>query len=159
MISIIAAMTKSRVIGKNNQLPWHLSDDLKNFKKFTVGSTVIMGRKTFESIGKPLPERNNIVISSSMPQTQNIIVAKTIEEALHKANSFGKEVFIIGGASVYAQSLPFADRLYLSFIKKDYDGDVFFPEFDMTKWKIENKTDFPDFELVIFARNGKPEKV
>jgi dihydrofolate reductase len=152
-------MTKSRVIGKNNQLPWHLSDDLKNFKKLTVGNTVIMGRKTFESIGKPLPDRNNIVISSSMPQTQNVIVAKTIEEAIQKAESFKKEICIIGGASVYAQSLPFADRLYLSFIKKDYDGDVYFPEFDRADWKIENKTDFPDFELVIFARNGKPEKV
>ena len=158
MIGIIAAMTKSRVIGKNNQLPWHLSDDLKNFKKLTVGNTVIMGRKTFESIGRPLPDRNNIVISSSMPPAENIIVAKTVEEALQKAESFSKEIFIIGGASVYAQSLPFADRLYLSFIKKDYDGDVYFPEFDRADWKIENKTDFPDFELVIFARNGKPEK-
>jgi len=159
MISIIAAMTKSRVIGKNNQLPWHLSDDLKNFKKLTVGNTVIMGRKTFESIGKPLPDRNNIVISSSMPLAENITVAKTVEEALQKAESFSKEIFIIGGASVYAQSLPFADRLYLSFIKKDYDGDAYFPEFDMSEWKAESRTAFPDFELVIFARNGKPEKV
>lgn len=159
MISIIAAMTKNRVIGRNNRLPWHLSDDLKNFKKLTVGNTVIMGRKTFESIGKPLPDRNNIVISSSMPPAENIIVAKTIEEALQKAESFNREIFIIGGASVYVQSLPFADRLYLSFIKKDYDGDAYFPEFNMKEWKIENKKDFPDFELVIFARNGKPEKV
>ncbi|MCX6708894.1 MAG: dihydrofolate reductase [Candidatus Woesearchaeota archaeon] len=145
--------------GRDNRLPWHLSDDLKNFKKLTVGNTVIMGRKTFESIGRPLPERNNIVISSSMPPAENITVAKTIEEALQKAESFSKEIFIIGGASVYAQSLPFADRLYLSFIKKDYDGDVYFPEFDMAEWKIENKTDYPDFELVIFARNGTSEKV
>lgn len=159
MINLVAAMTKSRVIGKNNQLPWHLSDDLKNFKKLTSGNTVIMGRKTFESLGKALPNRNNIVISSSMPPIENITVAKTVEEALQKAESFNREVFIIGGASVYAQALPFADRLCLSFVKKDYDGDAYFPEFDMAEWKTENRKDYPDFELVVFTRNGAPEKV
>ncbi|VVB81514.1 Dihydrofolate reductase HdrA [uncultured archaeon] len=158
-MNIIAAMTKSRVIGKNNQLPWHLSDDLKNFKKLTAGNTVIMGRKTFESIGKPWPDRNNIVISSSMSPTENIIVAKTVEEAVQKANSFKKEVFIIGGASVYFQALPFADKLYLSFVKDDYNGDAYFPELNQNEWKVEKKTDYPDFELIIFTRNGTPEKV
>lgn len=160
MITIIAAMAKNRVIGRNNQLPWHLPDDLKNFKNFTAGNTIVMGHKTFLSIGRPLPNRNNVVISALLPPTQGIDVCKSFEEGIEKARSYGKEIFISGGASVYARALPIADKLYLSYVKEDYDGDVFFPEFDLSKWEVVERIDFPDFELVKYVRkNGAPEKV
>src|SRR5574342_17806 len=146
MINIIAAMAKNRVIGKNNKLPWHIADDLKNFKKLTSGSVVIMGRKTFESIGKPLPNRVNIVISSSMPETEGVIVCHDIPAALEKARSYNKEIFIIGGATIYQQTIPWADRMYLSYVKGDYDGDAFFPQYDESQWRVERREDFPDFE-------------
>lgn len=152
MISIIVAMTKKRVIGKNHKLPWHIGDDLKNFKKLTKGSVVIMGRKTFESIGKPLPERINIVLSSSLKCVEGIIVCKTISEALQTAQSFNSEVFIIGGGSVYAEAVPLAEKLYVSYIKGDYDGDTFFPEFDEQQWSVQERIDYPEFELVVYAR-------
>lgn len=152
---IIAAMDKNRVIGKNNRLPWHIADDLKNFKALTAGNTVIMGRKTYESIGKPLPNRNNIVISSSMPETSGVTVCRTIAEALDKARAHQKETFIIGGASIYEQSLQFTDKLIISHVKREVDGDAFFPEFDKNEWEVEKREDHPDFELVIYARKRK----
>lgn len=158
MINIIAAMTMNRVIGKNNRLPWNISDDLKNFKRLTSGNTVIMGRKTFESIGRPLPNRNNIVLTSSMPETKGVIVCKTLGEAVIQAKEFGKEIFIIGGAGVYEQFLSLADRMYISYVKKDYEGDVLFPEFDEKDWVVESEQDFSEFKLVTFKR-GKPKEV
>lgn len=152
MINIIAAMSKNRVIGKDNKLPWHIHDDMKNFKKLTSGNVVIMGRKTFESIGKPLPNRVNIVISSSMPETEGIIVCHDIPSALEKARSYNKEIFIIGGATIYQQTIPWADRLYLSYVKGDYDGDAFFPQYDESLWRVEKREDFPDFELVTYVK-------
>ena len=156
MIAIIVAMDKNRVIGKNNQLPWHISDDLKNFKKLTSGNTVIMGRKTFESIGKALPNRNNVVISTSMQPVQGIDVCKSFEEGIMKAKSYGKDIFIIGGATVYEQAISFAERMYVSYVKGEYAGDAFFPEFDENEWHIEKKEEFPEFELVVYVRkHGK----
>ena len=152
MINIIVAMDKNRVIGKNNQLPWHISDELKNFKKFTTGNTILMGRKTFESIGRPLPNRNNVVISTSLQPTEGIDVCKNIEEGITKAKSYEKDIFIIGGAQIYKQMLPLVEKMYISYIKKEYDGDVFFPEFDENEWQIESRQDFPEFELVIYVR-------
>ncbi len=152
MINIIAAMAKNRVIGKDNKLPWHISDDLKNFKKLTSGNVVIMGRKTFESIGKPLPNRVNIVISSSMLETDGIIVCHDIPSALEKARSYNKEIFIIGGATIYQQTIPWADRMYLSYVKGDYDGDAFFPQYDESQWRVETREDFPDFDLVTYVK-------
>jgi dihydrofolate reductase len=152
MINIIAAMGKNRVIGKDNKLPWHISDDLKNFKKLTSGNVVVMGRKTFESIGKPLPNRVNIVISSSMPETEGIIVCHDIPSALEKARSYNKEIFIIGGATIYQQTIPWANRMYLSYVKGDYDGDAFFPEYDESKWKIDHKEQFTDFEMTVYVK-------
>ncbi len=152
MICIIAAMDKNRVIGKDNKLPWRISDDLKNFKKLTTGNTVIMGRKTFESIGKPLPNRNNIVISTSMPQTAGIDVCNSFEESIIKAKSYGKDIFIIGGAAVYEQAIPFADKMYISYVKGEYKGDVFFPEFDEKAWHVENKEEHAEFDLLVYVR-------
>ncbi len=152
MINIIVAMDKNRVIGKDNKLPWHISDDLKNFKKLTTGNTVIMGRKTFESIGRPLPNRNNVVISSSMPSTPGIDVCKTMEEGIIKAKSYGKDIFVIGGATVYEQAIPFTDKMYISYVKGEHEGDVFFPEFDEKEWHVERKEEYTEFELLIYVR-------
>ena len=154
-ITIIAAMTKSRVIGKNNQLPWHIAEDLQNFKKLTAGNTVIMGRKTYESIGRPLPNRNNIVISTMMPARDGVTICKTVPEAIEKAKTFQKDIFIVGGATIYEQTLPFADRLVISYIKKDYEGDTYFPNFNEDDWNIKKREDRNEFELILYKRKQK----
>ena len=157
-IIIIAAMDKNRVIGVNNKLPWHLSEDLKNFKQLTSGNTVIMGRKTFESIGKPLPNRHNIVISSSMLLQEGMDVCASVQEAIKKARTYGKDIFIIGGASIFEQTIPLADKMYLSYVKKTHEGDAFFPAFNEKEWKVERRDDRGEFEFVVYTRKGKVYK-
>jgi dihydrofolate reductase len=134
-ISLIAAIGTNREIGYKNQLLWHLSADLKRFKAITMGHTVIMGQKTFDSIGKkPLSGRKNIVISDQEDYfAEGVIMASSIDEALTLAKDDG-EVFIIGGASIYKQFLPVADKLYLTDIHKSYRADAFFPDFDLADW-------------------------
>ncbi len=152
MITIITAMTRNRVIGKRNALPWYIPEELKLFRKLTSGHTVIMGKNTFHSIEKPLPNRHNIVVSSSEENIEGVDVCRSISEALTKANGYQKEIYIIGGANIYAQFLPIVDRLYISYIKTDYEGDVFFPPFDVNQWNITEKKDFPEFEFVVCTR-------
>lgn len=156
MINIIVAMTEERVIGKDNKLPWHLPEDLTNFKKLTLDNTIIMGRKTYESIPKkfrPLANRNNMVVSRTMPTEAGIDICPSLEEALTIAQSYGKEIFIAGGASIYQQILPIADRMYISQIKKNYPGDSYFPEFDQQNWKVAAEQDFTEFKLIIYNKN------
>lgn len=158
MVTVIAAMTNERVIGKDNSLPWRIPEDMQNFKKLTSGKTVIMGRKTFESIPekfRPLPNRHNVVISSNMPSQEGVDICASIPEALEKAKSYGKEVFIIGGASLYEQTLPLADRMHLSLVKNNYEGDSYFPKFNKDEWVVESKKDFQDFELVTYVKKHK----
>ena len=133
-ISIIVAMTNNRVIGKDNQMPWHLSDDLKNFKKLTLGKTVIMGRLTYDSIGKPLPNRKNIVLSRSL-KDKKVDVLSNVEEAL-EVTSAEEEVFIIGGQDIYSQTIKKATKLYITMIDCEIKGDKFFPNIDLSEWKI-----------------------
>jgi dihydrofolate reductase len=152
MITIISAMTKSGVIGKGNALPWHIPDELKNFRRLTQDSTVIMGRRTFESIGRPLPKRNNIVLSLPGWQASGVIVCQSIDESLEVAQSFGRDIFVIGGAQTYVQFLPLAHRLLLSYIKQDYEGDIFFPDFNLSEWNIVERVDYPEFEVVTYER-------
>lgn len=137
MISIIVAMAKNRVIGKSNDLPWYLPADLKHFKEVTTGHSVVMGRKTFDSIvqrlGKPLPNRQNIVITRDENyQSPGVYVAHTIEEALQKAKD--KNVFVIGGEQIFALALPLADRLIITEVNADIDGDTYFPEFNTAEF-------------------------
>lgn len=152
MIIIISGMTKKRVIGKDDKLPWNIPEDLKNFKEITSGNTVIMGRKTFESIGKALPNRNNIVISKTMQPIDEsefgIDICADVSEALAKAKEYKKDIFIIGGANIYKEFLPYADRLYLSLIKKEYDGNVFFPKYDENEWEEIEKKEFNEFDFI-----------
>lgn len=149
---IIVAMARSRVIGKDNKMPWHLPEDLKLFKKLTTGNTVIMGRRTYESIGKPLPNRNNIVISRSEIIISGALVCHSLEEALKKAEEYGKKIFFIGGAEIYRQALPLTDYLCISWLKQDYQGDAYFPEFDESQWEKLSETEYPDFINVLYKK-------
>lgn len=150
MISLIVAMAQNRVIGIKNDLPWHLPADLKRFKALTTGKPVIMGRKTFESIferiKKPLPDRPNIVISRSGFSHDGVEVYDDLKEALEAtaANYPGQEIMVIGGASIYEQALPLADRLYLTIIQQDYNGDAWFPEINKDEWKVIEEEAFRD---------------
>ncbi|MDO8503492.1 MAG: type 3 dihydrofolate reductase [bacterium] len=146
-ISLIAALGRNRVIGKNNRLPWKLPADLKHFHDLTLGKTVVMGRRTFESIGRPLPNRTNIVITSgegySAPGSK---IVHSVDEAL---KAFGKdeEVMIIGGASIYEQFLPLSKKIYLTQIDEDFEGDAYFPAFDPDEWlEREREEKTPDRE-------------
>ncbi|OOE61736.1 type 3 dihydrofolate reductase [Salinivibrio sp. IB282] len=127
-VSLVAAMANDRVIGKNNQMPWHLPADLAWFKRTTLGYPVVMGRKTFESIGRPLPKRPNIVISRDPDyQPEGVTVVRSPEQALETVAEY-EEIMVIGGGTIYQAFLPRADRLYLTFIDLDVDGDTRFPQ-------------------------------
>ncbi|MGE5583877.1 MAG: dihydrofolate reductase [Bacillota bacterium] len=140
MISIVVAMAKNRVIGCKNRIPWRLPADLAYFKRLTVGHPVIMGRRTFESIGKPLPGRENVVITGNQNyQPDGCLVLHSLEEARRFCS--GRNVFIIGGARVYEQFFPDADKLYITLIGENFAGDAFFPEIDEKRWKLVSKTD------------------
>jgi len=134
-VSLIVAMSENRVIGRAGGLPWRLSDDLRRFKRLTTGHTIIMGRKTFESIGRPLPNRTSIVITRQADwTTEDVIVAHSLDEALERA-SHDDEVFVIGGGEIFGQALPRADRLYLTIVHADIEGDVYFPAIDESNWR------------------------
>ncbi|MCW9056811.1 MAG: type 3 dihydrofolate reductase [Gammaproteobacteria bacterium] len=141
IISLIAAMDKNRLIGRENGLPWHLPADFKHFKEVTMAKPIVMGRKTFESIGKPLPGRKNIVISRSGFMAEGVIVVDTIDAALKEAGNT-EEVMIIGGASFYEQMIDKADRLYLTHVDAECEGDAWFPCFDLSEWDIVSEQAF-----------------
>ncbi|MDO9107102.1 MAG: dihydrofolate reductase [Methylovulum sp.] len=151
-ISVIAAMAGNRVIGLNNQMPWHLSADLKRFKKITMGAPIVMGRKTFEAIGRPLPGRTNIIISRNPAYRQDgCLVFDDIEAALDVAGQHAEEIFIIGGATLYETLLPRADTLYLTTINQDFDGDAFFPAWHNEDWREVAREDIDDDPDVPFS--------
>lgn len=140
-ISLIAAMDRHRVIGINNSLPWSLPADMKHFKRLTWGKPVLMGRKTFESIGRPLPGRINIVLSTGKSyKGSGIDVVRSIDEALELASGH-TEVMVIGGASVYEQCLPYADKLYLTLVNGAFKGDTRFPERSSGDWEVNEQVD------------------
>jgi len=163
-ISMISAVANNNVIGKNNQLLWKLSEDLKRFKELTFNHIVIMGQKTYESIGKPLPNRTNIIISDDYNfkvESENTYVVHSIEHALDTAEYYNDvndeyEVFIIGGGSIYKELMKYSNRLYITRIHKDFDGDTYFPEIDPTIWKLvwidkKTGTEF-DYEYQIYNK-------
>ena len=141
IISCIVAVSENWVIGKDNQIPWYLPADLKYFKKRTSGHHIIMGRKCFQSIGRPLPKRTNIIISRNpFFIVSNCFTANSIQESLNIAFENGEtEAFIIGGSQIYEQSMDLWDRLYLTKIHTHVEGDVYFPLQDLSDWKIENE--------------------
>jgi len=138
MIQIIAAISKNRVLGKDNKLLWRLSNDLKRFKEITTGHTVVMGRKTFESIGRPLPQRRNIIVSRNEDLViEGVEVVSSLEEAFLLT---GEDCFVIGGGEIYKQALEFTDKLYLTIVDCEIEGDTFFPEIDSSWVKITEES-------------------
>jgi dihydrofolate reductase len=134
-ISLIAAMDRNRVIGRDNQIPWRLPAEMKWFKSATIGKPVVMGRKTYESIGRPLAGRHNIVLTRNLDyRAEGCTVVQSIEEAM-KAAGPEQEIMVIGGAHIYEQFLPLAECLYLTFVEADTQGDTFFPDFDRFEWQ------------------------
>jgi len=153
-ISMIAAMSKNRVIGSDNKLPWHIPEDFKHFKKNTLKKPVIMGRKTYESIGRLLPNRANIIITRKLDYYINgAIVVNSIEKALEYCESMD-EAMIIGGGEIYKEALPLATKIYLTVIDDEFDGDTFFPELDNTweKTSTDQREGDPSFSFNVFER-------
>jgi dihydrofolate reductase len=139
-ISIIVAIAENNVIGKDNSLLWHISDDLKRFKTLTENHCVVMGRKTYFSLPfRPLKNRRNIVISNNLTQIEGAEVVKSVEEAFALCND-ENEVFVIGGESIYRQTIDLADKLYITKVYKAFEGDTFFPEISENYWKITDET-------------------
>lgn len=154
-VALIAALGQNRVIGKDNQLLWHLPDDLRHFKAKTLGKPIIMGRKTWDSLGRPLPGRLNIVVSrqADLPLT-GAMLASSLEAAIAIADAWAKaqgadELMVIGGGQLYAQALPLAQRLYLTRVQASPAGDAWFPEFDQGQWHCE-------LEQAVPAADGQP---
>ena len=140
---MISALAKNRAIGKKNALPWYLPADLKHFREKTTGKTIVMGLNTFKSVGeRPLPNRKNVVLTDdkNYQAPEGVVLAHSIEEVLELTKNDG-ELMISGGAMVYKQFLPLAQRLYLTFIDHDFEGDIFSPEFDMAEWKEVSRED------------------
>lgn len=145
--SIIVAKAENNVIGKDNDLIWHMPNDLKHFRNTTMGHYIIMGRKTFEATKKPLPGRTSIVITRNKDyKAEGYIVVNTIDEALKLGEeNKQEEVFILGGGEIYKQAMELADKIYLTEIKESFEGDTYFPEIDYSKWQETKRTEFePD---------------
>lgn len=142
MISLIVAFDNNNAIGKNNEIPWHLSEDLKRFKSITMGHTVIMGKNTWLSLPfKPLKGRKNVVISTSLQPTEGCIICKNIEEAIEITKE-DPQIFVIGGSTIYNQMINYADKLIVTHINKTFDGtDTFFPTIEFDKWNISEQSE------------------
>ena len=141
MVSVIVAVAENGIIGDKNTLLWHISEDLRNFKRVTSGHPVIMGRKTFDSLGRPLPNRTNVVVTRQNLEIEGCKVVHSLEEAL-SLFSPEEEVFVIGGAQIYAEALPLADRFYLTRVHHAYEGDTSFPKWNESEWSLMESEHF-----------------
>lgn len=162
MLTIIAAVAANNVIGKRGDLPWYLPEDLKRFKALTDGHPVIMGRKTYDSIlarlGKPLPGRTHFVLTRN-PESLNVkdefkdqvFICTTFNEAVEQARRLDEQIFIIGGEKVFAEALPKSDKLELTEVHRDYDGDAYFPEVDFSQW-LKNEQNHGEYSFVTYTR-------
>lgn len=161
MLSIIVAVAENNVIGKDNQLIWHLPEDLKRFKQLTTGHTIIMGRKTFESLGRVLPNRKHIILCNDMEmkvEDEKVEILKDISMLKEYIDS-DEENFVIGGATIYKLLMPYAKKLYLTLIHEEFEGDVYFPEIKQEEWQvvsrekgIRNEENPFDYEYITFSR-------
>ena len=156
MISIIVAFDENRLIGANNKLPWHFKEDLQYFKKVTIGHDIFMGRLTFESIisyrNKPLPNRHHYVATRTTNYDLDAVTTVADIESFIKAYPTDKELFIIGGAKIYEQLLPFANRLYITHVKHSYKGDTWFPEINYDMWDATIKDETEDLCFTVYER-------
>ncbi len=152
-ITIVAAIASNNVIGQKNSLPWDIPEDLKRFKQLTSGHTILMGRKTFDSIGRPLPNRKNIVMTKDTNyQKEGVEIVFDEKEALNLIKELNQEVFIIGGSKIYELFEPWASSLMITRVLKDFDGDAFFPDINWNNWQIKSKEDFLDEKSNISCR-------
>jgi dihydrofolate reductase len=150
----IAAMSLNRVIGAGNKIPWHLPEDFKWFKRMTTGQVIVMGRKTYESIGRPLPNRTTIVLSHSPLKISGVRVAADLKELSSLEGELaGREIFICGGAQVYEQALPLCSDLYLTLVKRNVEGDTFFPKFEENFELKEEILDQQEFKILHYRAN------
>jgi dihydrofolate reductase len=170
-ITLIAAVAENGIIGNQGKLPWNIPEELQHFKKSTLWKPIIMGRTTMESLGRPLPHRLNVVLSSTLPDGAGVHVARTTDEAMQLAASYldgftedsvdddyVPEIMVIGGANVYDQFLPLADYLLLTRVKQNPEGDVSFPLYDLTQWELMWSDDKPGYTIERWRRLiGKPE--
>ncbi len=141
MISLMVAHDKNRVIGLNNDMPWHIPEDLAYFKEKTMGKAMVMGRKTYESIGRPLPGRQSIVLTRNKDfAAEGTVVVHELTEAIEQAEKYAEEVMIIGGAEIFSMTLDIADRLYITLIQSEYEGDTFFPSYG-PEWQLVSTTE------------------
>ena len=153
-LSLLAALSQNRVIGREGELPWHLPDELRTLKRLTMGHCLLMGRKTYESIGRPLPGRTSIVISRNPDYGPHpeVVVVPSLEAALAAARSRGEsEAFVFGGEAIYALALPLAERLYLTRVHAPLEGDAFFPEIDEGDWIVAEEEKHPADERHAYA--------
>lgn len=151
-MTVLAAMTSARVIGRNNRLPWHIPEELALFRRLTMGSTLIMGRRTFAAIGRPLSGRRNIVVSRTLPTTAGIEICDSFLRALRLAAG-DQEIFVIGGRRIFSEALPLADYLRISWLHQDYEGDVFFPHLDQAAWRVLAREEAEEFTHLLYRRN------
>ncbi len=159
IISHLVAVSKNNVIGKNNDLPWKLKRDLLHFKEYTMGKTIIMGRKTYESIGRPLPKRNNFIISSTINRIEGASIFSSLKEAIRNVPG-DDEAVIIGGGYLFNDSINYFNKLVLTLVDCEIDGDVFYPKIDLKKWNLEDSIDFKkdidneyDFSVKTYTKN------
>ena len=165
VISHVVAMSNNNVIGVNNKLPWQLKDDLEHFKEYTTGKIIIMGRKTFESIGRPLPNIQNFVISSNLREVDGISIFQNLENAIIAAKKYNKdldsaqEIAIIGGGYLFRDSINYFNKLVLTRVDCEIDGDVYYPKIDLKNWELESSENFLksevnqyDFSVEVFKK-------
>jgi dihydrofolate reductase len=160
IISHLVAVSNNKVIGKDNDLPWKLKKDLLHFKNYTVGKTILMGRKTFESIGRPLPNRNNFIVSTTLKNVAGAEVFKSLDSAIENVSP-GEEVVIIGGGYLFRESINFFNKLVLTQVDCEIDGDIFYPEVDLDQWTLQESEDFKkdednefNFSVKTFTKNS-----
>lgn len=152
MINVIVAKASNNVIGAKNELIWHLPNDLKHFKNLTSGHPIIMGRKTFESLGRPLPNRTNIVITRDKNwQAENVEKEFYLEKAIESAKKINEDIYIIGGGNIYKQAMEFADVLYITEVHHEFEGDTYFPEIDEEIWEEVDRENFMKDEKHTYA--------
>lgn len=155
---IIGAMATNRVIGSSDGMPWDVAEEYAHFLRLIEGQTIIIGRRSYQIFGASLTSAHNIVVSRSAGDVAGAIVVPTIEDAVRVAKSFGTTFFSAGGASIYAQTIPLADTMYLSYIKGHYTGDAYFPEFSEQEWVVDRREDHARFEFLVYRRTAPSVK-
>ena len=152
-VTLVAAVAANGVIGRDGGLPWHLPDDLAHFKRLTFGHVLVMGRRTYESIGRPLPGRTTIVVTSQPGRTADgVEVAAGLDEALAQAERIDEQIFVVGGSRVFAEALPVADRMALTWVDQDPEGDTYFPPVDWSQWQEVRREARPGLAFVDYER-------